>query len=102
MPDTQNEGEGESQSESESESESQSHVESPVEVETVETAPAVPDDVLLASVDLARDALLEITPASTVGAPAGHFVEGEHVLSLLFDCTMPGYPGWHWTVTISR
>jgi hypothetical protein len=63
---------------------------------------AVPDDVLLASVSLAHDALLEITPASTVGKPAGYFVEGEHVLSLLFECTMPGYPGWNWTVTVSR
>ncbi len=64
--------------------------------------PAVPDSVLLASVPLAREALLEITPAATVGDPVGHFVEGEHVLSLLFACTLPGYPGWHWTVTISR
>lgn len=60
------------------------------------------DDVLLAAVDLARAALLEITPADTIGAPVGHIVEGEHVLSLLFDCTMSGYPGWHWTVSLSR
>jgi hypothetical protein len=63
---------------------------------------SVPDDVLLASVNLAREALLEITPSSTVGKPAGYFVEDEHVLSLLFECTLPGYPGWNWTVTISR
>jgi AAA ATPase containing von Willebrand factor type A (vWA) domain len=65
-------------------------------------SPVVPDSVLLASVDVARTALLEITDAATVGAPAGHIVEGEHVLSLLFECTLPGYPGWHWTVTMSR
>lgn len=63
---------------------------------------AVPDSVLLASVDVARTALLEITDAATIGAPAGHVVEGERVLSMLFECTLPGYPGWHWTVTMSR
>ncbi len=67
-----------------------------------QTPNAVPDSVLLASVDVARAALLEVTPSTTVGAVVGHIVEGEHVLSLLFECTMPGYPGWHWTVTISR
>lgn len=60
------------------------------------------DETLLAAVDLARAALLEITPADTIGEPVGHIVEGEHVISLLFDCTMTGYPGWHWTVSLSR
>ncbi len=60
------------------------------------------DETLLAAVDAARAALLEITPADTIGEPVGHIVEGEHVMSLLFDCTMTGYPGWHWTVSLSR
>jgi Protein of unknown function (DUF3027) len=60
------------------------------------------DEVLLAAVDVARTALLDITPADTIGAPVGHIVEGEHVLSLLFECTMAGYPGWRWTVSMSR
>ena len=64
--------------------------------------PAVPDAELLAAVDLARAALLEITPAETVGDPAGSIVEGDRVLSLLFANTMPGYPGWLWTVTLAR
>ncbi|OUE25563.1 DUF3027 domain-containing protein [Clavibacter michiganensis] len=64
--------------------------------------PAVPDAELLAAVDLARAALLEITPASTVGEPAGSIVEGDRVLSLLFATTMPGYPGWFWNVTLAR
>lgn len=62
----------------------------------------VPDSVLLASVDVARAALYEITDASTVGEPVGHVVEDEHVVSLLFECTLPGYPGWNWTVTLTR
>ncbi|HEY5222561.1 MAG TPA: DUF3027 domain-containing protein [Microbacteriaceae bacterium] len=81
-------------------------VEAPTTDEPAEPAvlavPAVADDVLLASVELAREALLEITPSSTIGAPAGHIVEGHHVLSLLFECTMSGYPGWYWTVSMAR
>lgn len=66
-------------------------------------APApVADDVLLKAVSAARAALREITPAATIGEPAGHLVEGERVLSLLFENTLPGYPGWYWTVTLSR
>jgi len=66
-------------------------------------AQAVPaDEVLVGSVDPARAALEEITPASTIGQPAGYIVEGERVVSLLFENTMPGYPGWHWMVTLSR
>lgn len=64
--------------------------------------PAVADDVLLASVDVARAALLEITPESTIGAPAGHIVEGDNLLSLLFESTMIGYPDWYWTVSLAR
>jgi hypothetical protein len=74
----------------------------PVDAVPVDAAPIDADEVLLAAVDLARTALLDITPADTIGEPVGHVVEGEHVLSLLFDCTMTGYPGWHWSVSMSR
>ncbi|KQQ94760.1 hypothetical protein ASF62_08505 [Leifsonia sp. Leaf325] len=60
------------------------------------------DDVLLAAEALARTALAEITPVETIGEPAGHIVEGEHALSLLFETRLTGYPGWHWTVTLGR
>jgi hypothetical protein len=63
---------------------------------------AVADERLLTAVDQARTALLEITPADTIGVPLGHIVEGEHVMSLLFDCNLAGYPGWRWTVTLAR
>ncbi|MFF2275291.1 DUF3027 domain-containing protein [Agromyces sp. NPDC058126] len=68
----------------------------------VETAPPVADEALLASVDLARRALLEATAPETVGSVIGHIVEGEHVLSLLFASDLAGYPGWRWSVTIAR
>jgi len=60
------------------------------------------DEVLLASVDLARRALLEVTPPETVGGVLGHLVEGDHLLTLLFAADLRGYPGWHWSVTIVR
>lgn len=60
------------------------------------------DAVLLGARDLARAALLDITPAETIGEPVGHRVLEDHVLSLYFECTLPGYPGWHWTVSLSR
>ena len=67
-----------------------------------EKASITADETLLAAVDVARAALTQITPADTIGEPVGHIVEDEHVVSLLFDCLMTGYPGWHWTVTLSR
>jgi hypothetical protein len=79
-------------------------VEVAVPVESTD-APArvfVADQALLDSVDLARRALLDVTPAETVGSVAGHLVEDEHVLTLLFAADLPGYPGWHWSVTIAR
>ncbi|UFS59610.1 DUF3027 domain-containing protein [Subtercola endophyticus] len=60
------------------------------------------DPVLLAAVDQARSALAEVTPASSIGELIGHIVEGEHVLSLLFESKLAGYPDWHWTATLSR
>jgi hypothetical protein len=60
------------------------------------------DATLLAAVDLARAALLEITTADTIGDVIGHIDEGELVVSLLFDCLMTGYPGWRWTVSLAR
>ena len=60
------------------------------------------DETLVAAVEVARAALLTFTPEDTIGEPLGHITEGDRVVSLLFDCTMTGYPGWRWTVTLSR
>jgi hypothetical protein len=52
--------------------------------------------------DLAREALLEVTPESTVGAPVGTVDEGDGVVSVLFANRLPGYPGWRWTVSVAE
>ncbi|AGW40863.1 hypothetical protein O159_06860 [Leifsonia xyli subsp. cynodontis DSM 46306] len=66
--------------------------------------PAEPGDLreLVAAIPLARAALAEITPESTVGQPIDHVVEAGDVVSLLFACMLPGYPGWRWTVSVGR
>lgn len=60
------------------------------------------DEVLLGSIDLARAALVGIAPAGTVGELVGSQAEEDHVLSLYFASTLPGYPDWRWTVTLAR
>ena len=51
---------------------------------------------------LAREALREITPDATVGELVAQTEEGEGVTTLSFAATMPGYPGWHWTVSVAE
>ena len=68
-----------------------------------DATPAVQaDPELIAAVPLARGALVEITPESTIGEPLGYEVEESGAVSLFFECRVPGYPGWHWTVTVGR
>ena len=55
-----------------------------------------------ADFDLGRTALLEITSAESIGAPAGSIEEGDGVITVYFDTTLPGYPDWRWTVSISH
>ncbi len=51
---------------------------------------------------IARDALREITPDATVGELIGQQPEGDGVTTLAFAATMPGYPGWRWTVSVAE
>ena len=69
--------------------------------DAVQTVDAVADARLIDAHDLARAALYEITPAATVGAPAGYTLEEGGVVSLRFANTMPGYPNWLWTVSVA-
>jgi hypothetical protein len=52
--------------------------------------------------ELALAALAEITPAQTIGAPAGSTVREDGVLTLRFENRLAGYPGWYWTVSLAR
>jgi len=51
---------------------------------------------------VARDALLEITGASTFGDLISETVADDGVVTMLFAATMSGYPGWHWTVSVAE
>ncbi|WP_156759950.1 DUF3027 domain-containing protein [Microbacterium karelineae] len=64
------------------------------------TSTADTDERLLASRDLALDALREITPEETIGEPAAHSVT-DGVVSLRFNTALLGYPGWFWTVSLA-
>ncbi|WP_433930327.1 DUF3027 domain-containing protein [Curtobacterium flaccumfaciens] len=65
-------------------------------------AETAPDAASIDYTDLAREALLEVTPESTVGAPVGTVDEGDGVVSVLFANRLPGYPGWRWTVSVAK
>ena len=54
------------------------------------------------AVDLARSALMEITIPETVGAHAAARADAERLVTHLFECTLAGYRGWRWAVTMSR
>jgi len=61
------------------------------------SSPGHPQDTL---VELARTAVLEITPQDTfVSTPVVSRVE--NVATVSFPCTLPGYPGWSWTVALN-
>jgi len=70
-------------------------------VEETSAPSTVVDERLLSAHDLAREALKEITPESTIGDPAGYTVEADGVVSLRFYNRLAGYPGWFWTVSVA-
>jgi Protein of unknown function (DUF3027) len=49
----------------------------------------------------ALTALLEVAPVSAVGEFVSETDEGNYVTSYRFATTMPGYPGWNWTITVA-
>ncbi|TFH51693.1 DUF3027 domain-containing protein [Actinomyces viscosus] len=69
-----------------------------------EQAQAAKDKTLTspAAVELARRALEEITGPITVGEYLAAAPSAERLVTHLFDCTLSGYHGWHWAVTLSR
>ena len=72
---------------------------------TPQQAVAAAKDKVLTSavaVDLAHQALGQITEPLSVGAHLGARSEGERVVTHLFECNLAGYRGWHWAVTLTR
>jgi hypothetical protein len=61
-----------------------------------------PDSALAKAVEAARAVVLELADASEVGEHLATQAEGERVVTHSFACTRPGYPGWHWSVTLTR
>ena len=61
-----------------------------------------PDSALAKAADLARGIVLEVADADEVGDHLGAYAEGERVVTHHFACTRPGYPGWHWSITLTR
>ena len=69
-----------------------------------EQAQAAKDKTLTspAAVELARHALEEVTDPITVGEYLAAVPNAERLVTHLFDCTLSGYRGWRWAVTLSR
>lgn len=71
-------------------------------VVTRRSRPMVADAALVAAVDIARAAALDVAEQGAVGEHLGAQPEGERVLTHSFQCTSRAYRGWHWAVTLAR
>lgn len=60
------------------------------------------DAVAAGAVDVARAALVDEVGESQVGEHLGVRAEGDRVVTHLFATALPGYRGWHWSVTVAR
>ncbi len=61
-----------------------------------------PDATLAKAVDLAREVVLEVAEPGEVGDHLAAHAEGERIVTHQFACVRPGYPGWYWSVTLTR
>lgn len=60
------------------------------------------DPVTADAVELATAAVTEFAGDLGVGEHLRVVAEGDRVVSHIFECTHPGYPGWQWVVTLVR
>src|SRR5262249_50605985 len=56
------------------------------------------DQACAAALDVARDGL----DVDGIGAHLEAVPAGERLVTHLFECTLPGYRGWRWAVTVAR
>jgi Protein of unknown function (DUF3027) len=61
-----------------------------------------PDEACAQAVDLARAAAAEMAGEDQVGAHLGLEVDGDRVVTHLFESLLPGYVGWRWAATVAR
>lgn len=61
-----------------------------------------PDEACAQAVDLARATAQEMAGTGEVGPHRGVEVDGDRVVTHLFDCLDPAYTGWRWAVTVAR
>ena len=61
-----------------------------------------PDEACAQAIDLARAAAQDLAETSPVGPHRGLEVDGERVVTHLFDCEDPAYVGWRWAITVAR
>ncbi|MEV3874148.1 DUF3027 domain-containing protein [Streptomyces sp. NPDC049906] len=66
------------------------------------TRSRTPDRLCADAVDLARTAAEEAAAPGVVGEHVDVVVEGDRVLTHLFESKEPGYRGWRWAVTVAR
>ncbi|OFT65326.1 hypothetical protein HMPREF3159_01135 [Brachybacterium sp. HMSC06H03] len=66
------------------------------------TARPTLDAVAAAAVELAREALEDVTEPGQVGEHLRVEATGERLVTHVFECTMPGYRGWSWVVVLAR
>jgi hypothetical protein len=57
-----------------------------------------PDEVCAAAVEIARAAVLD----EGVGAHLNVVAEGDRLVTHYFECSLGGYRGWRWAVTVAR
>ncbi|MEU6127506.1 DUF3027 domain-containing protein [Streptomyces sp. NPDC047123] len=64
--------------------------------------PRTPDRLCAEAVGLARAAAEEAAAPGVVGEHVDVVVEGDRVVTHLFECKEFGYRGWRWAVTVAR
>src|SRR5699024_7389244 len=54
------------------------------------------------AVDLAREALEDVTEPGQVGQHLRAEASADRLVTHVFECTMPGYRGWSWVAVLAR